>query len=167
MFQTVKGFLRVWEYETAVTGRLLAQLTDGALRQPMAPGQWDLGGVAWHLVTAVQAMTACTALRFAAPEHGKPVPESARLIVGQYNQMATSFAEALRVQWQDEDLLRVIDFFGQQMRIGNLLFFLLQHQTHHRGQLTVLMRQAGLPVPGVYGPSKEEWAARGMQDPNL
>jgi uncharacterized damage-inducible protein DinB len=28
--------------------------------------------------------------------------------------------------------------------------------------MTVLMRQAGLPVPGVVGPSKEEWAAMGM-----
>jgi hypothetical protein len=26
----------------------------------------------------------------------------------------------------------------------------------------VLMRQAGLSVPGVYGPAREEWAAMGM-----
>ena len=26
----------------------------------------------------------------------------------------------------------------------------------------VLMRQAGLKVPGVYGPAREEWAAMGM-----
>jgi len=25
-----------------------------------------------------------------------------------------------------------------------------------------LMRQAGLKVPGIYGPSKEEWALMGM-----
>jgi uncharacterized damage-inducible protein DinB len=28
--------------------------------------------------------------------------------------------------------------------------------------MTVLMRQAGIKVPGVYGPAKEEWAAYGM-----
>ena len=28
--------------------------------------------------------------------------------------------------------------------------------------MTVLMRQAGVPVPGMYGPSKEEWAAMGL-----
>jgi uncharacterized damage-inducible protein DinB len=32
-----------------------------------------------------------------------------------------------------------------------------------RGQLTVLMRQADLKVPGVYGPSKEEWEAMNAQ----
>jgi hypothetical protein len=28
--------------------------------------------------------------------------------------------------------------------------------------MTVLMRQAGLVVPGVYGPAREEWAVYGM-----
>ena len=32
---------------------------------------------------------------------------------------------------------------------------LINHQNHHRGQMTVLMRQAGLTVPGVYGPAKK------------
>jgi hypothetical protein len=31
--------------------------------------------------------------------------------------------------------------------------------------MTVLMRQAGLKVPGVYGPAREEWAAYGMPPP--
>ena len=31
--------------------------------------------------------------------------------------------------------------------------------------MTVLMRQAGLTVPGVYGPAKEEWAVAGMEAP--
>jgi len=41
--------------------------------------------------------------------------------------------------------------------------YLNLHQAHHRGQMTVLMRQAGMKVPGVYGPSKEEWSAFGME----
>ena len=47
------------------------------------------------------------------------------------------------------------------------LGFLLFHQTHHRGQMIVLMRQAGLNVPGIYGPAHEEWAAYGMQSPDV
>jgi hypothetical protein len=33
--------------------------------------------------------------------------------------------------------------------------------------MTVLMRQAGLKVPGVYGPAREEWAGMGMQAPEI
>ncbi len=42
---------------------------------------------------------------------------------------------------------------------------LIGPETHHLGQMTELMRQAGLKVPGVYGPSKEEWTAYGMPVP--
>jgi uncharacterized damage-inducible protein DinB len=31
--------------------------------------------------------------------------------------------------------------------------------------MTVLMRQAGLKVPGVYGPAREEWTTYRMQPP--
>ncbi|HZG18224.1 MAG TPA: DinB family protein, partial [Candidatus Bathyarchaeia archaeon] len=48
---------------------------------------------------------------------------------------------------------------------GFTLRALLMHEVHHRGQMTVLMRQAGLTIPGIYGPAKEEWAAMGMEAP--
>ena len=40
-----------------------------------------------------------------------------------------------------------------------VLNVLIRHQIHHRGQMTILMRQAGVVVPSVYGPSREETAA--------
>ena len=45
----------------------------------------------------------------------------------------------------------------------HVLISLVRHQAHHRAQMTVLMRQAGLAVPGIYGPAREEWAAMGME----
>jgi uncharacterized damage-inducible protein DinB len=48
-------------------------------------------------------------------------------------------------------------------KVAILRSMVFSHLIHHRGQLTVLMRQAGLKVPGVYGPAREEWAAMGMQ----
>jgi len=54
---------------------------------------------------------------------------------------------------------------GQTWKQGDVLSSLILHQAHHRGQMTVLMRQAGLAVPGIYGPAKEEWAAMGMAAP--
>lgn len=52
--------------------------------------------------------------------------------------------------------------YGEMWKKGKILAILINHQSHHRAQLTVLMRQAGLKVPGVYGPSKEEWGEYGM-----
>jgi hypothetical protein len=33
--------------------------------------------------------------------------------------------------------------------------------------MTVLMRQAGLEIPGLYGPARQEWAAYGMTPPTI
>jgi uncharacterized damage-inducible protein DinB len=46
----------------------------------------------------------------------------------------------------------------EEQRLG----FIVSHQIHHRAQLTVVMRLNGLNVPGVYGPSKEEWTSYGI-----
>ena len=39
-----------------------------------------------------------------------------------------------------------------------LWVFLLHHQIHHRGQLSVLIRLAGGVAPAPYGPNREEMA---------
>jgi uncharacterized damage-inducible protein DinB len=57
--------------------------------------------------------------------------------------------------------------YGQQWKRGYTLAVLVRHQAHHRGQMTVLMRQAHLRVPGVYGPAREEWSEFGMQPPAI
>ncbi len=37
--------------------------------------------------------------------------------------------------------------------------WVLNHMIHHRGQLTVYLRENGIPLPSLYGPSAdEEWA---------
>jgi uncharacterized damage-inducible protein DinB len=34
--------------------------------------------------------------------------------------------------------------------------FVMNHMIHHRGQLAAFYRIAGVPVPSIYGPSKDE-----------
>ena len=55
--------------------------------------------------------------------------------------------------------------YGETWKRGKSLPVFLTHEMHHRGQMTVIMRLAGLKVPGIYGPSKEEWTNYGMEPP--
>ena len=41
-------------------------------------------------------------------------------------------------------------------RVALLRAIMLNHWYHHRGQLTVYLRQLNVPVPSVYGPSADE-----------
>jgi len=41
-------------------------------------------------------------------------------------------------------------------KIAVLRSFVMNHMIHHRGQLAAFYRIAGVPVPSIYGPSKDE-----------
>ena len=84
-----------------------------------------------------------------------------------YEQAGLSVLEAVKSQWTDATLEASDAMYGQMWKRGYTLTALIFHQIHHRGQMTVLMRQAGLPVPGLYGPAREEWAQWGMPVPSV
>ena len=69
--------------------------------------------------------------------------------------MNAAFVETLQSKWTDKDLATINDFFGRPMPNSIFLMTLINHQNHHRGQMTVLMRQAGLTVPGCTAPQKK------------
>jgi len=68
-------------------------------------------------------------------------------------------AEQASKKLRDEQLASEMTYFGRSLPTARILQSLVRHQIHHRGQMTILMRQAGVVVPGVYGPSREETAA--------
>ncbi|MDE3839095.1 hypothetical protein C0966_06905 [Bacillus methanolicus] len=167
MFQTLDNFFRSWEFEERATQRILDNLTDDSLRQEVTSQNWTLGRIAWHTVTAIHIISSHSGLTFEAPSEDWPIPASAQFIAESYHQASAAFIQEIKTQWTDNNLKDLTAFFGQQMPNGLLLLFLIQHQVHHRGQMTVLMRQAGLNVPGIYGPSKEEWANLVMEAPKM
>ncbi|MFF2450822.1 DinB family protein [Neobacillus sp. NPDC058068] len=167
MFQTLDGFFKLWNFEADATQKILNQLTDESLPQEVTPQNWTLGRIAWHTVTAIGVVTSRTDLSFDSPNQDYPVPTSAKFISDSYQQASNGLVEVVKNQWTDNSLREVQDMFGLKMSKGEILSFLIQHQIHHRGQMTILMRQAGLTVPGLYGPSKEEWAMIGMEAPKM
>lgn len=146
---------------------MLNQLTDESLSQEVTSQNWTLGRIAWHTVTAIGVISSQTDLTLEAPTQDYPVPTSAKIISDGYQQARNAFSQAVKNQWSDKNLSDEQDVFGQRLSNFELLIFLIQHQIHHRGQMTILMRQAGLTVPGIYGPSKEEWAMTGREAPKM
>jgi len=167
MYQSLNDFFKSWEFEANCTQRLLNNLTDESLKQEITSENWTLGRIAWHTVAAIRIINLNSNLAFEGPTKDYPVPTSAQFIADSYSQVNNAFVQAVKTNWTDQTLHEHINFFGQEMRIGTLLMFLIQHQNHHRGQMTVLMRQAGLTVPGIYGPAKEEWTNFGMEAPEM
>ncbi|MBS4179088.1 DinB family protein [Lederbergia citrea] len=167
MFVTVEDFLTNWGHESGSTQKILDVLTDDSLAQEVSPEDRTLGRIAWHIVTTLDEIMGRTGLTFEAARHDAPVPNSAQAIADAYRSSSEAMVAAIREQWTDETLKEKKDMYGESWTVATVLDILVAHQTHHRGQMTVLMRQAGLSVPGVYGPAREEWAAFGGQPPEV
>jgi len=163
MFLTIKDFVASWTFESAATARVMSALTDASLQQQIAPNHRKLGQLAWHIVVTVQEMMSRTGLELPAPEGGELAPDSAELIAAQYNRASQSLLLAIQSQWTDANVLLSSEMYGEQWLNGLTLNVLISHEIHHRGQITVLMRQAGLRVPGIYGPVREDWIAWKME----
>ena len=156
MFAKVRHFVDLWRYESGETARVFAALSDDSLSQAVAPGHRNLGEIAWHLATAQRELAGKAGLTYDAPTHATPRPPTAREMHAAYVSAAAALAEAVQAQWTDDTLRERFEAYGIEWRKGLFLSVLLRHEIHHRGQMTVLMRQAGLRVPGVYGPSKDD-----------
>ncbi|GAB2776545.1 putative damage-inducible protein DinB [Hymenobacter luteus] len=165
MYSSVSDFATDWQYEVAATGRVLAALTDASLAQPVAPGGRTLGMVAWHIVQSLTEMPHTAGVLSTDELHGQAMPTTAQEIYAAYQHWAPQVTAAVTAHWTDDQLRDKVPMYGDTWAKGTVLSVLIRHQAHHRGQLTVLMRQAGLRVPGVYGPAREEWADLGISAP--
>lgn len=167
MLRTIDDFISLWTHESQSTQKVLDLLTDESLSQSIDAEHRTLGRLAWHVTGTVKEMMERTGLAVdGAPEHA-PVPASAKEIAETYARSAKSLAEQIRANWTDATLLESDNMYGETWTRGTTAHVLVLHQAHHRGQMSVLMRQAGLKVPGIYGPAMEEWATFGMETPAI
>jgi uncharacterized damage-inducible protein DinB len=164
MFRRVQDFLETWAHERSSTLKILGALTDASLAQAVTTDHRTLGRLAWHVATTPAEMMGRTGLKVGGPPHESPPPKAAAAIAAAYGTSSQAVADGV-ARWTDATLEVEDDMYGQKWARGMTLLALVVHQAHHRGQMTVLMRQAGLEVPGVYGPSRGEWATMGMQPP--
>lgn len=165
MYSELSDFLSHWDAESKGTLQYFDQLTDESLSQFAGGAHRTLGRLAWHITATIPEMMARTGLTVAGPDPEAPVPETAAAIRSAYARAAASLAEHIEKNWTDATLKVEDEMYGEKWTRGHTLRALVIHQTHHRGQMSVLMRQSGLKVPGLYGPAYEEWAQYGMSAP--
>jgi uncharacterized damage-inducible protein DinB len=158
---TIQEILQELDAESAATRRALARVRDEKLDWRPHEKSLSLGQLAYH-IAAIPGRIAEVAMQdtfVAGPVPRPSVGSSAEALslLEQSLARATELISAL----SDDDLGRPWRMvIGDQQAVlprgAVIRSVLLNHWYHHRGQLTVYLRQTEASVPSVYGPSADE-----------
>ena len=165
MYVTISDFIKEWNREAMLTQNVLDGLTDESLKQQVYPEGRTLGRIAWHLTTNIPDYLTHFGLNIDGVKNAENVPTLAKEIAETFKEVSSLVAQIIEKQWTDKSIEQIQEAFGRQESNAQILMGLIKHIVHHRGQITVLMRQAGLKPFGVYGPPKEDWIHLGVENP--
>src|SRR5262245_46103116 len=158
----IHALLQELEQEAQTTRRVLERVPENRLGWKPHEKSMSLGQLALHVAT-VPGMVAEISQQspFPVPEFTQPSAASAAELVLTLEQSVAK-AKKILSSMNDADLTNqwsVVDGSREVMKlpIGALLrSIMLNHWYHHRGQLSVYLRQVGVPVPSIYGPSADD-----------
>jgi uncharacterized damage-inducible protein DinB len=161
---TREDILQELDQETAVTRRVLERVPEDKLDWRPHEKSFSLGQLAMHVATIPGALTQVsteTAFNVKGRNVPRPSASSRVELLGALDQsleqarelLGSMDSESLAAPWKMVDGDRVLLTIP---RAAFLRHIMLNHWYHHRGQLTVYLRQTGALVPGVYGPSADE-----------
>ena len=159
------ALLPEFDHETGVTRRLLERLPDDKFGWKPHDKSMTLGRLASHVAECLTWLTE-TVLKTEV-NWNTTKPSSAKVCASRaetlaYFDDAQKSARAALAAASDAELLQSWTFKkdGQvvfsQPRIGVIRGMVFNHMIHHRGQLSVYLRENNVPLPAMYGPSADE-----------
>ncbi len=151
------------DMEAATTRRVLERVPDAQLGWKPAEKSRTLGQLAWHIAVnpgSVASLAATTPAQM--PNFGTdPSPKSAAELLAALDDSVKS-AKTVLAGMDDSAMTSMWTLMAgdaQVMTMPRIALFrtiMLNHWYHHRGQLSVYLRQLGVPLPSIYGPSADE-----------
>ena len=159
----IDGMLQELDQESQTTRRLLERVPDHKLEwRPQAKAR-TLGQLAMHVATVpggVAELAACPSPA-QVPQFSDPSPKSASELLPALEESTRKAKKVLggmddaaltstwRLMQGDRELLAL-------PRAAFLRSIMLNHWYHHRGQLSAYLRELGVAIPSIYGPSADE-----------
>jgi uncharacterized damage-inducible protein DinB len=155
--------LQELEQEAQTTRRVLERIPEDQMNWRPHPKARTLGELALHVATVPGSV----AEFIASPSPGQvpdfidPSPPSAAELVPALDESITKAKQilggmddaAIMATWRMMDGEREVFALP---RVSLLRSIMLNHWYHHRGQLTVYLRELDIPIPSIYGPSADE-----------
>ena len=153
-----------YKHETSVTRKALERVPETKMSWKPHERSMTLGQLASHLAdTQGWTRSILEQSEFNVGADFKPFKSTSTAdILAEFDKNVASSLATMKKGYTMEKLMQPwsLKQNGQVVfsmpRIAVIRVFVLSHQIHHRGQLTVYLRMNDLPVPSIYGPSADE-----------
>ena len=159
----IDGLLQELEREAQTTRRVLERVPGNQLAWRPHPKARTLGELALHVARVPGGVAQLVAAPSPAqvPNFTDSDPKSASELLPALDESIAKAKEvlggmddaAVTATWR---LMRGERELFAAPRVALLRSIMLNHWYHHRGQLTVYLRELGVPIPSIYGPSADE-----------
>jgi uncharacterized damage-inducible protein DinB len=158
----IDGLLQELEQEAQTTRRVLARVPDAHLGWKPHAKSMTLGQLAMHIAIVPGGVAEAAAQpSMQRPLFEHPSASNSNELLPMLDDSITRARKAL--QGLDDSALmatwRVLDGDREILAMPRIAFIrsiMLNHWYHHRGQLSVYLRQLNVPLPSIYGPSADE-----------
>lgn len=151
------------EQEAAITKRLFDRVPEDKLGWKPHEKSRSLGQLAMHIAQVPKGVTSlATPDSCEVPKFENETGASSRKELIQTLDNGITSAKELLLKMSDERMAGMLKFTADGntvMEIPRSAFLrtvLLNHNYHHRGQLSVYLRLLNVPLPSIYGPSADE-----------
>jgi uncharacterized damage-inducible protein DinB len=162
MSRAIDALIQELDQEAQTTRRVLERVPGDKLAWKPHEKSMSLGQLALHIATCPGMVAEMSRQSpYQVPQFTQPSANSASELVPTLDQSVARAKEILR-SMEDADLGKMWRCVaGDQeifaLPVGAILrTIMLNHWYHHRGQLSVYLRQVGALVPSIYGPSADE-----------
>lgn len=151
-----------YQYETGVTRKVIDRVPEDKFGWKPHDKSMTAGALASH-ITEIQGWTPGTLAsdEFKIDDYKPYVPKSKAELLQTFDTLVADSLKAMKGV-SDQTLMKgwKMTQKGQTLlempKVAVLRTWVLNHQIHHRGQLSVYLRLLGQPVPSIYGPSADE-----------
>lgn len=158
------GMLPEFDHEMALTRKVIERVAEAKLGWTPHEKSMSLGRLATHLAEIPHwGQTILSDPEFDMTE-GSYTPRTATTVaemLALFDAETAKTRELIAVK-SDAELMSIWVFKqnGKEVfsmpRVAAFRGFVMNHSIHHRGQLSVYLRQTGSKVPSIYGPSADE-----------
>jgi uncharacterized damage-inducible protein DinB len=158
----VDSLLMEIDQEAQTTKRVLERIPEDKLAWKPHPKSYSLGQLALHVASTPGSVAEIASQdTVEAPNFSQPEAKSRKEVLDTFSKSLESARETLK-KMDDARLMSTwkLTKSGKVLmsvpRIGFIRSILMNHNYHHRGQLSVYLRMLDVPVPSIYGPSADE-----------